>query len=141
MRKIREALRLRHERGRSQREIAASLKIAHSTVNEYLRRAAEAGLSWPLPRVRRGAARGDALSAAAAVEGALLGMARNDWSTSLEYAPLQPDVRGELLSLILDLGGLQVDLQDLLERRVDLKTTSSLRADVRERVADQANAW
>lgn len=48
MRKIREALRLKYGLGRSNREIAASLKVAHSTVGEYLRRAAEAGLSWPL---------------------------------------------------------------------------------------------
>lgn len=41
---------------------------------------------------------------------------------------------------LLDLGGLQMDLQDLLGRPVDLKTTSSLRADVRERVAVQAIA-
>lgn len=49
MRKIREALRLRHECGRSHREIARSLNIAHSTVREYLRRASEAGVSWPVP--------------------------------------------------------------------------------------------
>lgn len=49
MRKIREALRLRHECGRSHREIARSLNIAHSSVREYLRRASEAGVSWPVP--------------------------------------------------------------------------------------------
>jgi transposase len=49
MRKIREALRQRHELGRSHREIATSLSVAHSTVREYLRRAAEAGVSWPVP--------------------------------------------------------------------------------------------
>ena len=48
MRKIREVLRLRHERGLSNRQIAASLKISHSTVGEYVRRAGEAGLDWPL---------------------------------------------------------------------------------------------
>lgn len=41
---------------------------------------------------------------------------------------------------LLDLGGLQMDLQDLLGRPVDLKTMSSLRADVRKRVAEQAIA-
>ena len=35
---------------------------------------------------------------------------------------------------LLDLGGLQMDLQELLERPVDLKTESFLRRDIRERV-------
>jgi len=48
MRKIREVLRLRAE-GLSQRAIAQSCGIAHSTVGEYLRRAERAGLGWPLP--------------------------------------------------------------------------------------------
>ena len=34
MRKIRELLRLKYERGRSHREIAASLGIANSTVSD-----------------------------------------------------------------------------------------------------------
>lgn len=41
---------------------------------------------------------------------------------------------------LLDLGGLQMDLQDLLGRRVDLKTASSLREDVRRRVVEHAIA-
>ena len=49
MRKIRELMRLKHELGRSHREIAASLGVANSTVSDYVRRAAAAGLSWPLP--------------------------------------------------------------------------------------------
>ena len=49
MRKIREVLRLKHELGRSHREIAGSLGIAGSTVSGYVRRASAAGLSWPLP--------------------------------------------------------------------------------------------
>ena len=49
MRKIRELLRLKYERGRSHREIAASLGIANSTVSEYASRAAAAGFTWPLP--------------------------------------------------------------------------------------------
>ena len=49
MRKIRELMRLKHELGRSHREIATSLGIANSTVSDYVRRAAAAGLSWPLP--------------------------------------------------------------------------------------------
>ena len=49
MRRIREVLRLKHELGRSHREIAGSLGIANSTVSDYARRASAAGLSWPLP--------------------------------------------------------------------------------------------
>ena len=49
MRRIKEVLRLCHELGRGQREIARCLQIAQSTVHEYLGRAQRAGLSWPLP--------------------------------------------------------------------------------------------
>ena len=49
MRKIKEVLRLRYEAGLSNRAIARSCNICHRTVGEYLKRADEAGLSWPLP--------------------------------------------------------------------------------------------
>lgn len=49
MRKIREVIRLKWGSGLSNRAIARSCKIAHSTVKEYLARAEKAGLSWPLP--------------------------------------------------------------------------------------------
>ena len=49
MRKIREVLRLRFEVGLSARQVAASVQIARSSVGEYERRLAAAGLSWPLP--------------------------------------------------------------------------------------------
>ena len=48
MRKIREILRLKFS-GLSPRQIAASLGHALSTIQECLRRAAQAQLSWPLP--------------------------------------------------------------------------------------------
>jgi len=48
MRKIREVLRLKWECGLSNRAIARSCSISHSTVGEHLRRAQDAGLSWPL---------------------------------------------------------------------------------------------
>jgi transposase len=48
MRKLREVLRLKHERGLSNRKIGRSLKISHTTVAEYLGRAAQAGVGWPL---------------------------------------------------------------------------------------------
>jgi len=49
MRKIAEVLRLKWECNLSNRAIGRSCSISHSTVAEYLRRAQEAGLSWPLP--------------------------------------------------------------------------------------------
>jgi transposase len=49
MRKISEVLRLRWDLHASQREIANSCKIGQATVNEYLRRAKAANLTWPLP--------------------------------------------------------------------------------------------
>jgi transposase len=42
-------LRLRFEGGLSHRQIAASLQVSRSSVGEYARRFAAAGLSWPLP--------------------------------------------------------------------------------------------
>jgi len=48
MRKIKEVLRL-NQTGLSNRAIARACAIGKETVREYLRRAAEAGLGWPLP--------------------------------------------------------------------------------------------
>ena len=47
MRKLCEILRLQAA-GHSQRAIARSLAISHSTVSDYLGRAHLAGVSWPL---------------------------------------------------------------------------------------------
>lgn len=49
MRKIKEVLRLKWDKGLSHRQIARTCGIGRPTVKEYLRRAAEAGLAWPLP--------------------------------------------------------------------------------------------
>ena len=49
MRQVHEVLRLKWEQGLSDRKIAHSLGISRPTVAEYVRRAQEAGLSWPLP--------------------------------------------------------------------------------------------
>jgi transposase len=49
MRQIREVLRLKHERGLSQRAIARACGLGTGTVSEYLGRASRAGLAWPLP--------------------------------------------------------------------------------------------
>jgi transposase len=48
VRKIKELLRLRFELGLGQRAIARACSISQSTVHEYLSRAAEAGIVWPL---------------------------------------------------------------------------------------------
>ena len=49
MRKVYDVLRLHHEAGLGNRQVARCLSISHSTVRDYLRRAKAAGLSWPLP--------------------------------------------------------------------------------------------
>lgn len=49
MRKIHTVLRLHFEASLSQREIAKSQSIGQGTVANYLTRARNAGLSWPLP--------------------------------------------------------------------------------------------
>ena len=48
MRKIKEVLRLK-QAGLSNRAVARACSIGKETVREYLARAAEAGLGWPLP--------------------------------------------------------------------------------------------
>lgn len=49
MRKIREILRLQQEAGLSEREIARSSGVGRTTVANYLKRAAAAGIGWPVP--------------------------------------------------------------------------------------------
>ena len=49
VRKIRETIRLHHEVGLSNRAIARVCNVSNSTVGEYLARAEQAGLGWPLP--------------------------------------------------------------------------------------------
>ena len=48
MRKIQEVLRLKMQLGLSDRQAARSCKLARSTVAEYVKRANQAGLKWPL---------------------------------------------------------------------------------------------
>src|SRR5215469_35506 len=50
MRKIKDVLRLRHELGMGQRQIARSCAIGQATVADYLKRAAAVGIGWPLPQ-------------------------------------------------------------------------------------------
>jgi len=49
LRKIREILRLKQEVGLSNRAIARACKLSNSTVGEYLRRAQQVKIGWPLP--------------------------------------------------------------------------------------------
>ena len=49
MRKIREVLRLKYEIGLSNRAIARACQISNSTVGDYITRAKQTGLKWPLP--------------------------------------------------------------------------------------------
>ena len=49
MRKIKEVMRLRFELKLGYQQIGRSCAIAVSTVHKYLKRAEDAGLSWPLP--------------------------------------------------------------------------------------------
>jgi len=49
MRKVKEILRLKYHCGQSERSIATACNISRSSVADYLRRASECGLSWPLP--------------------------------------------------------------------------------------------
>ena len=46
---IKDVLRLHHECGRFQREVARSCGVSVGTVNRLLRKARKAGLGWPLP--------------------------------------------------------------------------------------------
>jgi transposase len=46
MRKIREVLRLKHDRGLSSRQIGRSVGIGRTTAADYLKRAEDAGLTW-----------------------------------------------------------------------------------------------
>ncbi len=49
VRKIKEILRLKWETRLSHRAIGRACKLSSSTVSEYIQRATQAGLSWPLP--------------------------------------------------------------------------------------------
>ena len=56
MRRLREILRLKHECGLSHRAIALACGVGAGTVSEYLRRARQGGLTWPLPEEQDDAA-------------------------------------------------------------------------------------
>ena len=49
MRKIREVLRLKHDRGLSHRAVAQACALGVGTVTLYLQRATDCGVGWPVP--------------------------------------------------------------------------------------------
>ena len=49
MRKIKDILRLRYEVKLSYRDIAQALNVGYGTVVDYLNRADQADVSWPIP--------------------------------------------------------------------------------------------
>ncbi len=49
MRQVREVLRLKHACGRSLREAGTAVGVSAGTAMEYVRRAAIAGITWPIP--------------------------------------------------------------------------------------------
>ena len=49
MRRAKEILRLKHELGLANRQIASALKMSHVTVGTYLKLAESSGVGWPLP--------------------------------------------------------------------------------------------
>ena len=49
MRKIKDVLRLHYESGLSRRGVAQALNISYGSTVNYLNRAQQAGISWPLP--------------------------------------------------------------------------------------------
>ena len=49
MRKIREVLRLKHDRGLGHRAVAHACAIGVGTVTLYLQRATDCGVGWPVP--------------------------------------------------------------------------------------------
>ncbi|MGH9845155.1 MAG: IS21 family transposase [Blastocatellia bacterium] len=50
MRKFKDVLRLKHEAGLSQRQIASALGLSLGVVNKYLNAAQVAGITWPPPK-------------------------------------------------------------------------------------------
>ena len=49
MHKTKEILRLKYELGLTNRQIAASLNLSHTCVDQHLHQAQQAGIGWPLP--------------------------------------------------------------------------------------------
>jgi Homeodomain-like domain len=79
MRQIRQLLRLAHD-GISAREIGRMLGVARSTIQDNLRRAAAAGLTWPLPADLTDAVLEERLFSRAGVKQGMRRRPEADWS-------------------------------------------------------------
>ena len=91
MRRIRELLRLHFGAAASDRAIARELGVARSTVQDYLARAAAAGLGWPLPDELTDEALEERLFASAGTKPGLRRHAEPDWA-ALVCAMKRPGV-------------------------------------------------
>ena len=91
MRRIRELLRLHFGAAASDRAIARELGVARSTVQDYLARAAAAGLGWPLPDELTDEALEERLFASAGAKPGLRRHAEPDWA-ALVCAMKRPGV-------------------------------------------------
>ena len=95
MRQIRQLLRLAHD-GVSAREIGRMVGAARSTVQDNLKRAAAAGLSWPLPGELTDAALQERLFSRAGVKQGIRRRPEADWA-ALVCELKRPGVNLQLL--------------------------------------------
>ena len=86
---IEEVLRMRHECGRSQREIARACGLSAGGVNQLLQRADLAGLGWPLP------ADLDAEGLRERLYGRPSGGRRDPRREALDFAAMHAELRGQ----------------------------------------------
>lgn len=94
MRKIHSILRLHFEAGLSQRQIASSQNIGYGTVANYLKRARQAGLSWPLPQGMGERELGAALFPSSS------SLRRNDFAAP-DFPTLQHELKTKGMTLLL----------------------------------------
>jgi transposase len=94
MRKIRDVLRLRLGEQLSLRQVASSLSMPLTSVADYVRRATEAGLDWPLP---------EELSGDDALEARLFGSPKKDLASQPEpdFALVHAELRAKGVTLML----------------------------------------
>lgn len=92
---IKEILRLRYECRLSIREIARSAGVRRSTVSDYIRRAVDAGVSWPIPAELDSDTALSAKLFAREERDAVRGPVPPDWPT------VQNELRGKFVTLAL----------------------------------------
>jgi len=133
MRQLRQMLRLHHD-GVAAREIGRALSVARSTVQDNLKRAAVAGLAWPLPPELTDDELEQRLFARAGVMSGFRRRTEPDWATLAreikrpgvnlmvlweEYRQVHPDGYGysRFCDLFQSLKAAQVDYLQLAPRR------------------------